>query len=126
MSIIELTVDRFLDENDEGPLYGVRFLITRAVGIPPELFVYRTDTAQYCCVASPTDLLDLTTDQAAAQALFHEFYRSNKVEQRVTNKRRAATFDRDLRVRLDQAVFDWDADDHLAWTRTDLLVLNTD
>ena len=125
MSIVELTVDRFLDQNEDGPLYGVRFTITRAVGIPAELFLYRTDTEQYSCVAVPQDLLTLPTERTVAQAQFLEFYRSNVVETKVSNKRRAINFDRDLSVRLDQAVADWDNDDQTNWPRTELLTLET-
>ena len=126
MSIVELTVDRLSDHNDDGPLYGVRFTITRAVGIPAELFLYRTDTAEYSCVGVPQDLLTLPADRETAQASYAEFYRSAMVTVRMTNKRRAINFDRDLRVRLDQAIADWDADDHSNWDRTDLLVLETE
>lgn len=126
MSILELTVDRFLDENDDGPLYGVRFTITRGVSIPKEVFVYRTDTGLYSHVASPEDLLNMGADRATAQTLFEEFYRSNRVEFKTTNKRRTAEFDLSLRARIDDCVLDWDDDDQNMWPRTDLLVLNTD
>lgn len=127
MSIVELTAERFDDpENLNDDIYGVRFTITRAVGIPPELFVYRTETQEYSYVASPRDLIDLPVGYSSAQAQFSTFYRSDTVTRVFPSKRRAIAFDRGIRTRIDEAVLDWDNDDRQPWPRIDLLVLDTE
>lgn len=122
MSIVELSIDRFLTED---LTYGVRVKVMRAVGIPAELFLHRTDTSAYVCVATPTDLLTRPRTQSEAQQAFKEFYLSDTVVYTHKHKRVAEDFDVDMRKTLDRAVADWDKDDHKAWTRTDLVVLNT-
>lgn len=123
MSIVELTVDRFLTADRK---FAVKFHVTRAVGIPAELFLHRTDTGEYVCVGAPTDLLSRPKARDTAQAAFEEFYLSDTVVYTDELKRKAENFEAGMRVTLDRAIADWDADDHRSWASTELLVLNTD
>lgn len=56
-------------------LYRVVDTVTASTGMPPEVFVFRTEDAVYNRIASVGDLQTLLTSQAAAQTAGHPYYR---------------------------------------------------
>lgn len=88
--------------------YRVDSTVVAAVGMPLEVFVYRTEDGSYNRVASVADVMQLPATRAAAQAQRVGFYRQATVSITWDTQAEAEAFSRTVREKLARLAKEYD------------------
>ena len=110
MSLLDVIVSRSEQVTETAHVYTVAIVISRAVNIPLEMFVYRVDDDTYSHIATTYDLRLYPTTSADAVEEQSGFYRKATVERSFDNRLMAENFIDAVRARLRATNAAWNGD----------------